>query len=375
MAKQNQRVALLATGDEVINGDIVNSNGQAIANILVEANIIVGNHLVATDEQSDIEYCLEFLLSQHEAVISIGGLGPTSDDRTRYAISKVSQTALKFDDQSWHNIIERLESLGLTVPESNKQQAMFSQGAEILGNHNGTAAGCYLQYNNKHLFMLPGPPRECLPMMQQQVLPILQKLNFAKPIQRRSWLLLGISEGHIASELDKIIQQHPDVTLGYRASSPYLEIKLHATNTEALKKAEREILPLIKTNLISNNKQKASSQLYDYIQQENKSIHITDKISGGLLESILLTPEVYSKLAFHDSTALNQADICIELDGLYAYWDQNSQQTKSTLSLSIQSKGKSQRIEKQLPYRSKYLRGFAAELACWELLQWFIKKA
>ncbi|MFN7097499.1 MAG: molybdopterin-binding protein, partial [Gammaproteobacteria bacterium] len=100
------RIGLLATGTELITGDILNTNGQQIAQTLTEQDYLVGLHVLASDEQQEIAAALSYLLTQHQIVIITGGLGPTSDDRTRFALAEVIKQTLVPDEPSWQYIVD-----------------------------------------------------------------------------------------------------------------------------------------------------------------------------------------------------------------------------------------------------------------------------
>ena len=223
-------IALLATGDEISQGDIINSNSQEIALRLTHQGMQVRMHMVAPDSIAEIEQALLFLLNTHQAIIITGGLGPTSDDLTRYALSKALNRPLVFDEATWETICNRLQRFGYpTPPESNRQQALFPADGTIISNPNGTAAGCMVQQQNQFIFMLPGPPNECLPMINDMVLPVLKKAGFPRILYNKKWLLFGVSEGKIAEELDRLARPYACVT-GYRLFYPYLEFKLRSNN-------------------------------------------------------------------------------------------------------------------------------------------------
>lgn len=166
-ASTSNKIALLATGDEISNGDILNSNAQIIAQTLTKHGMRIGMHMTVVDNTPEIVQALTFLLQTHRAVIMTGGLGPTSDDLTRYALSEVVGQPLVFDEATWNAICDRFKLLGYAgePPAGNHQQALFPKGATIITNPNGTAAGCAVQYREQFIFMLPGPPFECLPMV------------------------------------------------------------------------------------------------------------------------------------------------------------------------------------------------------------------
>jgi molybdenum cofactor synthesis domain-containing protein len=240
------RIALLATGDEIIQGDILNSNAKEIASRLSEQEMHVGMHMTVSDNLHDIEKAIHFLLKDHEALIMTGGLGPTSDDLTRFALSNAVNLSLVFDETVWHRICERLNRFGHPIPpESNRQQALFPENATVLDNPHGTAAGCMLTHNERWIFMLPGPPVECLAMFDTHVLPALTAAHFKQTIYRKKWLLKGISEAKIAEELDALAKPYDCIT-GYRACSPYLEFKLRSYNRHDFE----TLVPLIEKTLL-----------------------------------------------------------------------------------------------------------------------------
>ena len=249
-SKKQLKVALLATGDELIYGDILNTNAQHIAKLLIEHNIDVGLHLISPDGLLDIKHALLFLLKTHDSVIITGGLGPTSDDRTRFALSAATRKPLAFDDASWQHIVTRIQTRypGRIIPESNRQQALFPKGAIIFNNPHGTANGCGLALKNKLIFMLPGPPHECLPMFQDLVLPQLIQADYPQEMYRKKWMLSNVSEGQIAEELDRLVDPY-HVSTGYRIATPHLEFKIHGRDKKnfdaAVQHIEAHIKPFI----------------------------------------------------------------------------------------------------------------------------------
>lgn len=226
MSTLTKRIGLLATGSELVTGDILNTNGQTIAKTLVENGMWVGEHVVVDDTQSNLETCFQFLLGRHDAVITTGGLGPTSDDCTRDAIANITNCPLFFHEPSWQKIVARYEKRGLTIPEMNRQQAYFPKGARVLDNPNGTADAFILPYQNKLIFVLPGPPKECLPIFNDHVLPTLEKANFDTQLRLHRWQVTGIGESSIAEKLEAFGKPH-QLQFGYRAHAPFVEIKLY----------------------------------------------------------------------------------------------------------------------------------------------------
>lgn len=246
-SKKTLKVALLATGDELTYGDILNTNTQELAKRLTEQNIHIGLHLTSSDRLEEIQKAILFLLKDHSSIIITGGLGPTSDDRTRFALSKAIHQPLLFDKLSWEHIVTRIQQRhpGRIPPDSNRQQALFPKGAVIFNNPHGTANGCSITIKRKSLFMLPGPPHECLAMFQDYVAPQLIAAGYPQEIYRQKWMLCNVSEGQIAEVLDKLVKPYA-VSTGYRLASPHLEFKIYSQHKADFEKARLVIESYIK---------------------------------------------------------------------------------------------------------------------------------
>ncbi len=361
----HKQIGLLATGDELTRGDVLETNNFYMAERLQSHQIEVGLHVTASDEHADIEAGMRFLLDQHDVLIVSGGLGPTSDDRTRFALGAVLQEELIFFETAWENIKTRLQKLNLSIPENNRLQCWFPKNTLIFPNHNGTAAACQISRPGKEIFLLPGPPFECYPIFEKNVLPFLIENNYAQHFFHREWLLLNVSEGSIAHELDPL-GENSGCQIGYRVNYPYLEFKCRSQNEAALHNLIKKILPIIKPFVVSTQKQKASLQLNEYIRTAKRYVYIQDNATGGLLSALLLTPETYPFLAIN-TTKNDQHQVIIEIKGLDDYW--KKQETLNPLVISIQEAGKEQMFQQTIPFRKERTPLYAVETSCWIILQ------
>src|SRR3990167_1620136 len=257
----SNKIALLATGDEISNGDILNSNAQEIAQRLFNNGMSIGMQMVTPDNLNEIETAIRFLLEEHRALIITGGLGPTSDDITRFAFSNALHSPLVFNETIWETIVARLKHFGYdTPPETNRQQALFPKEATVIPNPNGTAAGCLLKQKEQFIFMLPGPPVECLPMVESVVLPTLKDANFQQIFYHQKWLLFGVSEGQIAEELDAVAKPFQCKT-GYRLAYPYIEFKLYSNHEKDFTTLVPLIEKIVAPYLICDGRHTASELL------------------------------------------------------------------------------------------------------------------
>ncbi|CAN5258322.1 competence/damage-inducible protein A [soil metagenome] len=369
MHPSSSYIGLLATGEELIQGDILNTNGQFIARQLADQGFTIGSHVIVGDGEAHISAALHFLLQRHQIVIITGGLGPTSDDRTRFALSSACGIPLVLDESSWQAIVARINRFGLELHASNKQQALFPQDAEILANPHGTAAGCKLTYQNKTIYMLPGPPRECLPMFRQVVLPELLQLGIQHDHYYKKWRLFSVNESEIAAKLDTLVAPYC-ATTGYRWDYPYLEFKLQAPVTVDIAALVQAVEAMIAPHVICNAEYTAADMLKKTLENYPGKLIINDAATGGLLQATLLTPTTRHCLNFITQSEQKQpsSNLLIELRGLNEFWQGKPMEGETLLEMTFISATKEELVKKVVPYRSSAVIQYAVEYACYEIL-------
>ena len=144
------KAGILTIGDEVSSGQILNRNAGWLASHLEDLKFEVPLHITTQDKPKQIKRALAYLEESCDLIFTTGGLGPTSDDLSRHAISEWLDKDLDFDDNSWQRIIHLFEERGIELADSNRQQCFFPKGAKILTNHAGTANGFYSHHTNKN---------------------------------------------------------------------------------------------------------------------------------------------------------------------------------------------------------------------------------
>ncbi|ALB22078.1 NMN amidohydrolase-like protein YfaY [Piscirickettsia salmonis] len=355
-----KRVAILATGDEIINGDLVNTNGQIIAQRLFEHGITPGQQMTVADNQLEIHQSLITLAKQHDVIITIGGLGPTSDDLTRFAIGDFCKQELIFNEQSWQRVLAIGKKFNIHMHESNRQQAYFPETASIIANPYGSADACIIKHGSLSVIMLPGPPRECLPIFDQDILPYLMELNLAEPSKLYRWRLLGIPEAEIAANVTDIVTSF-GYSAGFRAHFPYIEVKLLCKNPANLNTTcQTQLETLFAPYLASRSEQSCKELLINHLVNHKISLIIDDNASFGYLHSQLLTPQSYPWLSQAEKTqALN-----IKLSGLNEFW-QSEPYGRTTINISING----QCYDQSIPLRGQTTLSAFVEYSCWVILK------
>lgn len=225
-------VEILAIGNELLAGDILDTNFQALARALRDVGAHVTRHLTLPDERATIAAAVAEVCTRTDAVIVTGGLGPTPDDVTRFGVADGMGVSLVHDEAALEVIRGRFRKFGVgTMPEINAVQALFPAGAVILDNPNGSAAGFRCDGSDARratIFVLPGPPRELVPMIEAQLIPWFAARVGTSIIGTRRVRTIGIGESALAEKIAGWPFDLTDIDLGYYPQDPGVDLKLTA---------------------------------------------------------------------------------------------------------------------------------------------------
>ncbi|MCB0625316.1 MAG: competence/damage-inducible protein A, partial [Saprospiraceae bacterium] len=213
------KVHLLTIGDELLIGQVVDTNSAWMGRQLNLAGIQVAGIVSAPDEHDDIVDAIGHCLQRSQVVIMTGGLGPTKDDVTKKAIAEYYGVGFVFSQETYERLVRIFQRLGRPVTEALRQQCFMPQNAELLLNHMGTAPGMWMEENGRVLISLPGVPYEMKHLMETAVIPRLLERFPVAPRKHRTVLTAGEGESTIADRLEKFEDELPaDLRLAYLPS-------------------------------------------------------------------------------------------------------------------------------------------------------------
>ncbi len=199
------RAELLTIGDEILIGQIVDTNAAWLGEKLTQAGVDVHRAVSLGDDEAAIRDELDAAFAEADLVVATGGLGATHDDVTRTAVAAYFGLPLDHDPAVMAAIAARHARRGRTMPEQNRLQAQVPRGFEVLPNAWGTAPGLWYTFRRdgaaKTLVVLPGVPGEMRGLFQQHVLPRLVRLHGLRTIRHRTLLTAGIGETHLAEAI------------------------------------------------------------------------------------------------------------------------------------------------------------------------------
>jgi nicotinamide-nucleotide amidase len=290
-------VEVVTIGDELLLGFTVDTNAAHLARELAAAGIGVVRRSTIGDEPAGIAAAVNEALDRTGAVITTGGLGPTSDDLTKPAIAALFGRAMKFDDAIWDELKVRWKSYRWPggIPESNRQQAMIPEGAVILKNRHGSAPGIWLEDERSRaprwVAMLPGVPREMRGMLADELLPRLRARAGGTPkvIASRTLRTTGIGESALADLLGPLAKGPRGLPLAYLPSAEGTDLRLTSRNANAAEAASAldagaaELRAVLGAFVYGEEKTDLAAVVLELLRSRGMKIAVAESCTGGLL--------------------------------------------------------------------------------------------
>ncbi len=220
------KVELLATGDELLTGQILDTNSVWLMDRLWDLGIMARRKTLVADDRDDLAAALRETTSRADLVVMSGGLGPTEDDLTAEVVAAAMGVPLEVDEPSLEAIRARFVKLGREMTPNNAKQARFPRGATVIPNRFGTAPGFSVRLGRAELIALPGVPVEYRGLLDEWVLPRLASRAGATPAFRLV-KLFAVPESHADQAMRPIMDDPANrgVRFGYRAHWPEIHVK------------------------------------------------------------------------------------------------------------------------------------------------------
>lgn len=286
-------IELICFGSELL-WDKINTNVQIIAEHLLSIGYSLTRVTTVGDDQKEVEASLKEALKRSQIVLTCGGLGPTFDDLTREAVSKVLNKTLLYSKEILKKIEQSFQSVGIPMPEENNRQAYLIQGAKVLLNKVGTAPGQIIGLKNKHLILLPGPPKELSPMMEEEVLPFLRKKVPSFFIETCVLHIFGRPESEIDEKIKPVVEKKWNksglkVIFGILAHHSVVDVKVmvEGKNKKAVKKSvleiEKEFYKILGNDIYGKNKETLESVIGRLLKKKEQTLAVAESCTGGFI--------------------------------------------------------------------------------------------
>lgn len=290
MFPSQHKITLITLGEELLLGLTENSHLTYIGSQFRKRGITLYRNITISDSSEDIEEQFAAAWADSDLVITTGGLGPTIDDRTKESIASALQEDLVFDESIARRITEQFEKKDRTVTKNILKQAYRLENSEEIPNDSGTAPGLYLNKDNKHLIMLPGPPSELRPMFENYVFPILEKHGLVcgkeHYLQIRT---IGLGESFLENKLDVIFSKYENLLVAYCAHNGHVDIRLSFAEEHYEEESLLEIAEKCKSALgldfLCFGHDSLEKVVSNLLRRNGGSLAVAEGCTGGMLSN------------------------------------------------------------------------------------------
>ena len=286
------KAELITIGDEILIGQIIDTNSTWIAQQLIELGIDIWQIRSISDKKEDIIDALDS--SKADLIIITGGLGPTNDDLTKNTLAEYFGKALFFDEKIFKHINKLLVGRGVIVNELNKEQALLPENTLILENKSGTASGMWFTRGEKQYISLPGVPFEMKGIMTDEVLPSLKKEYKTASIVHKTIMTQGVPESMLAMKIKEWEDNLPNlIKLAYLPRPGVVRLRLSATGNDKnelesiVEEQIEKINQIIPDSIYGYDEIAIEKVVGDMLKEQGATLSTAESCTGGQISALI----------------------------------------------------------------------------------------
>lgn len=287
-------VELISVGTELLLGNIVNTNAAYLAQQCAGCGLSCFYQTVVGDNDARLQEVVKNGLKRSDVLILTGGLGPTEDDLTKEVVARAMKKKLVEDSKAREMIQTYFDNRGMEITENNWKQALVPENAIVLYNHNGTAPGLIVESGEKCAILLPGPPKEMVPMFEEYVVDYLKKKN-PEVIVSTTVKLCGIGESKVEDMIRDMIaeQSNPTIAPYAKTGEVHLRVTAKAKDTKSANKLIKPVIKQLKTRLAeyiytTDESVTLEKAVVDLLLANNLTVSTVESCTGGMVAARLI---------------------------------------------------------------------------------------
>lgn len=287
-------VELISVGTEILLGNIVNTNAAFLSEECAKLGLSCYYQTVVGDNAERLATTLKTAIDRSDIVILGGGLGPTQDDLTKEIAARVCEKEMHLDEEAKKHIEDYFAKKGKVIPDNNWKQAMIPDDSVVLHNPNGTAPGVIIEYGEKRVVLLPGPPNELKPMFKEQVEPYIRDM-IPGIILSRTVKICGIGESRVEEMIEDMInaQTNPTIATYAKTAEVHLRVTAKADDESQAKKLLKPVVKELKNRFgtfiyTTDEAVTLEMAIADLLIANKLTVSTVESCSGGLLAGRLI---------------------------------------------------------------------------------------
>ncbi len=285
------KIGILTIGNELTSGRIQDTNSALIARAMQEQGWAVAGMMSVGDDDGAIHDALAHLLARVDAVIVTGGLGPTADDITTAALAKAFGLGLYSDHAVLAHVRAIFEGRGLRWTENNAKQAVFPEGAEIIPNPTGTAAGFAVRRAGRIVAVIPGVPDEARRMLFEGVIPLFRKAfpDASLHVETFTFKLFGLPEAAVDEAMADADLAGLGVGIGFYPNFPENHLVLTAREFsedvagEKLREAGKRVEARLGKHIFATGEETLAGNVARRMTERKLTLAVAESCTGGLI--------------------------------------------------------------------------------------------
>ncbi len=286
------KATIITIGDEILIGQIVDTNSVSIAKKLNSIGITIGEKVSIGDTSEAITTTLGRALQSSEVIVITGGLGPTKDDITKHTLAKYFCSELEYNQTEGEHIRQLLACRGIEFTELNRGQALLPKCCTPLHNAHGTAPGMWFEHNGRIVVSLPGVPFEMEHLMDDEVIPRLKEQFTLSNIVHRTMITRGIAESILAERISRWEESLPDyLHLAYLPAPNIVRLRLSAYDVDKTTAQQRideefnKLNAIIGDNIVGFEGATVESIVHNILIERGATLSVAESCTGGCIAS------------------------------------------------------------------------------------------
>ena len=289
------KATIITIGDEILIGQIVDTNSASISKHLNAAGITVEEKTSIGDEAEQIEQTLQRVLLSSQIVIITGGLGPTKDDITKHTLARIFHSPMYEDERICNHVRTLLERRGISFNELNRGQALVPDCCTVLFNAYGTAPGMWFETESGAVVIsLPGVPFEMEHLMEDEVMPRLKAHFSLHANVHRTMITAGLPESMLAERIEKWEDALPKwMKLAYLPSPNIVRLRLSAYDREdgtlareAINAEFDKLYNIIPGHIVGFEGATMQSLVHEVMRERGLTLAVAESCTGGTIASL-----------------------------------------------------------------------------------------
>lgn len=287
---KSKEVEVLLVGNELLKGARSDTHLAFVGRVLMGVGARVEGAHVVGDDRGRIAEAVRAAVDRSRVLIVSGGLGPTHDDVTREGVADGLGVQLEFRDDQWKLIEKVFRSFGREADESNKRQAFFPVGATPISNPRGTAAGFMVEHGGCLVGVLPGPPRELIPMMNEKVVPVIGNVFGRQALYTETFRTTAIGESAMTPLVMPIFEKYREFEISSLPHIGGVDVVVTQSGTadesvleKRARSLETELRSVLGIKIYARGEERLEDVIGRTLIRKKATLAIAESLTGGLI--------------------------------------------------------------------------------------------